>query len=95
MAARAYACQPVVALDGNGHTSVSRFQICDDVPFQTALEAYIEKYKSNQWGDGNQCEYAVVAYWYQRAGGRDPYGSLPVAERVGYAPAEDGGASQT
>jgi hypothetical protein len=80
----AYACQPFVALDGNGHTSVSRFQICDDVPFQTAFEAYIEKYKSNRWGDGNQCEYAVVAYWYQRPDGRDPYGSVPVAERVGY-----------
>ena len=80
----AYACQPFVALDGNGHTSVSRFQICDDVPFQTAFEAYIEKYKGNSWGDGNQCLYAVTAYWYQRSGGRDPYASAPVGERVGY-----------
>jgi len=40
----AYACQPFVALDGNGHTSVSRFHICDDVPFQTGFEGYIEKF---------------------------------------------------
>jgi hypothetical protein len=79
----AYACQPFVAIDGNGHTSVSRFQICDDVPFQTGFEGYIEKYKPNKWGEGNQCQYAVVAYWYQRPGGIDPYGSVPVEQRVG------------
>jgi hypothetical protein len=80
----AYACQPFVAMDGNGHTSVNRFHICDDVPFQRAFEASIEKYKGNQWGENGQCLYAVVAYWYQRAGGHDPYGPLPLAERVGY-----------
>jgi hypothetical protein len=80
----AYACQPFVALDGNGHTSVSRFHICDDVPFQAAFEASIEKYKGNQWGDGNACLYAAVAFWYQAPGGRDPYGPAPLEERVGY-----------
>lgn len=80
----AYACQPHVAIDGNGHTSVSRFHICDDVPFQTAFAGYIEKYKENRWGGGNHCLYAVVAFWYQRPGGNDPYGPVPVAERVGY-----------
>ena len=28
--------------------------------------------------------YAVVTYWYQRPGETDPYGSVPLAERVGY-----------
>jgi hypothetical protein len=80
----AYACQPCVAIDGNGHTSVSRFHICDDVPFQTAFEAAIEKYKGNRWGQGGHCLYAAVAYWYQRAGEIDPYGPVPLAERAGY-----------
>lgn len=80
----AYACQPFVALNGNGHTSVSRFHICDDVPFQTSFAGYIEKYKGNQWGQGGQCLYAAVAYWYQQAGSSDRYPTAPVAERVGY-----------
>jgi hypothetical protein len=80
----AYACQPFVALDGNGHTSVSRFHICDDVPFQTSFEASIEKYWGNRWGEGNHCLYAAVAYWYQRPGEPDRYPAVPVGERVGY-----------
>jgi hypothetical protein len=79
-----YACQPFVALDGNGHTSVSRFHICDDVPFQTRFEGYIEKYKGNMWEGGNLCLYAATAYWYQKPGGNDPYGRVPISERVGY-----------
>ncbi len=80
----AFACQPYIELDANGHTSVNRFQICDNVPFQKSFEASIEKYKPNRWGDSNDCLYAVVAYWYQRAGEMDRYGAVPVAERLGY-----------
>ena len=81
----AYACQPYVALDGNGHSSVNRFHICDDVAFQQSFEAAIERYKGNTWGDANVCIYAVVAYWYQRVGGHDPYRAVSVTERVDYA----------
>ncbi|GKT87556.1 hypothetical protein Ct61P_05406 [Colletotrichum tofieldiae] len=77
----AYACQPYIELDANGHTSVCRFHVCDDVPFHKSFEAYIEKYKPNDWGHGNKCLYAVVAYWYQRAGGQDAYESVPIKER--------------
>ncbi|KAK2059649.1 hypothetical protein LY76DRAFT_592106 [Colletotrichum caudatum] len=83
----AYACQPYVELDANGHTSVCRFHVCDDVPFHESFEAYIEKYKPNRWGGGNnnnnnnRCLYAVVAYWYQKAGLADAYASVPVEER--------------
>jgi hypothetical protein len=69
---------------------VNRFHICDDIPFQAGFEGYIEKYKANQWGGGNLCLYAAVAYWYQRPGTTDPYTSVPLAERVGYD-AEPGG----
>lgn len=87
-----YAAQPFVALDGNGHTSVSRFHVCDDVPFHTRFEAYIEKYKCNRWGDGNICLYAAVVYWYHKPGGVDPYGIVPLQERIGYD-VEPGGAN--
>lgn len=78
----AYACQPHIALDANGHTSVSRFHICDDVPFQTSFEGAIERYKGARWDGGNVSEYAAVAFWYLRPGGDDPYGPAPLAERL-------------
>ncbi|WQF82247.1 hypothetical protein CDEST_07261 [Colletotrichum destructivum] len=77
----AFACQPYVELDANGHMSVCRFHVCNDVPFQKSFEAYIEKYKPNEWGRGNKCLYSVVAYWYQRARGHDAYGRVPVTKR--------------
>ncbi len=61
----AFACQPWIELNANGHTSVNRFQICDNVPFQQSFEGCIERYKPIHWGEGNQSLYAVIAYWYQ------------------------------
>jgi hypothetical protein len=80
----AFACQPWVELNANGHTSVNRFHICDDVPFMTSFEACLEKYKPNQWGEGNVCLYDAVAYWYQRPGEADPYRPIPLSERINY-----------
>lgn len=79
----AFASQPYIDIDGNGHTSVNRFHICDDIPFQTSFEGCIEKYKGNRWGEGNVCLYDAVAYWYQEAGQTDPYAPVPVQERIG------------
>jgi hypothetical protein len=80
----AFACQPYVELNANGHTSVNRFHICDDVPFMHSFEACIEKYKPNHWGEGNMCLYDVVAYWYQRPSETDLYEPMPLRERMGY-----------
>ena len=63
-------------IDGNGHTSVSRFQIAENVPFQHSFEGYIEKYKSDIWSDcgsSGKCIYAATPYWYQDAGTDDAY----------------------
>jgi hypothetical protein len=79
-----YAAQPYVELNANGHTSVSRFHICDDVPFQESFGGYIERYKGDVWGDGNPSLYAAVAFWYLAAGGTDPYGVIPLSERADY-----------
>ncbi|MEM7115149.1 MAG: glycoside hydrolase family 172 protein [Chloroflexota bacterium] len=80
----AFACQPYIELDANGHSSVNRFHIADNVPFNSSFEGCIEKYKPNHWGDGNHCLYDAVAYWYQQPNQTDPYEPIPLAERVGY-----------
>lgn len=69
--------------DGNnkGHVSVNRWHIADQVPFQESLEAYLEKYFSN----GRPTLYAATVYWYLAPGGYDPYASVPLEHRVGYA----------
>lgn len=75
----AYACMNAMPLDGNGHTSVSRFQIADNVPFQREFCGFIEKYKQDQWGEGAYCLYAVTPYWYQQAGTDDGYPTIDQA----------------
>ena len=52
-------------LDGNGETSVCRFHICDDIPFERSFEGFIEKYKQNRWGENGVCTYSVTPYWYE------------------------------
>lgn len=69
--------------NSNGHISMSRFQIADNVPFQTSFEAVIEKYYPNQW-NGNYTLYDTIVYWYQEANTEDTYKAVPVAERMGY-----------
>lgn len=70
-----FAYMSAMPLDGNGNTSVGRFQIADNVPFHTSFEGFIEKYKEDCWDSQNTCQYAVVPYWYQQAGTADDYPS--------------------
>jgi hypothetical protein len=65
--------------DNRGHVSVNRWHLADDVPFRASFEGTIEKYFSN----GNPCEFAAVAYWYLSPDGEDPFGAVPVADRIG------------
>ncbi|OPJ62531.1 glycoside hydrolase family 172 protein [Clostridium oryzae] len=69
----AFACQPFTPIDGNGHTSVSRFHICDNIPFNSSFEGFIEKYKDDVWEKTNRCLYAATCYWYQMPGEEDLY----------------------
>ena len=66
--------------NNRGHVSVNRWHITDDVPFQSALEAAIEKYYPNT----RPTLYAGTVFWYLAPGGSDPYRPVPLAERVGY-----------
>ena len=65
--------------NNRGHVSANRWHLPDDVPFQNRFEAAIEKYFPNS----NPCEWAAVAYWYLAPGGVDPFGAVPVQERIG------------
>ncbi|WP_339843477.1 glycoside hydrolase family 172 protein [Paenibacillus sp. FSL W7-1088] len=78
----AFASQPFIELDANGHTSVSRFHICDNIPFMNSFEGFIEKYKENQWGPNNQCLYASTVYWYQERYTSDDYRPVSVNDRL-------------
>ena len=62
-----FAAMNAMPLDGNGDTSVMRFHIADNVPFHESFEGFIEKYKSDAWGEGGECLYTAVPYWYQSA----------------------------
>jgi hypothetical protein len=66
--------------DNNGHISLNRWHIADNVPFQTSFEGAIEKYYSNE----GETLYACVAYWYLSAHSSDSYEPVPLHERVGY-----------
>ena len=62
-----------------GNRSLNRFQITDNIPFQSSFEGTIEKYYSNTYA-----QYDVMPYWYLAPGGTDPYGEMSLAERTGY-----------
>ncbi|WP_242917762.1 glycoside hydrolase family 172 protein [Pontibacter liquoris] len=67
--------------EGNmGYQSLNRWQVIDNVPFQTSFKGYLEKYFPDKW----PTQYAVTTYWYLDKGGKDPIQSTPVAELYGY-----------
>lgn len=67
--------------NNNGHISVNRWQVADNVPFRTGFEAVIEKYAGDE-----SALYAATAYWYQQAGQADAYQELPLDERAAWRP---------
>jgi hypothetical protein len=77
---RPYHCQTMTQ-NNQGHQSVLRWQIADNVPFHTSFEACIEKYhRTEEWGT----QYACTACWYLSPDGVDPYGPAPVDQRRDY-----------
>jgi hypothetical protein len=64
----------------NGHTSVHRWQVADNVPFQKSFDGSIEKYFANT----RPTLYAATAYWYLAPGGTDDYAPVPAAQRDNY-----------
>ena len=77
---RAYHAQTMTQ-NNQGHQSVLRWHIVDNIPFQNSFEACIEKYFSNQ---ERGTLYACTACWYLAPGGADPFEPVPVADRYAY-----------
>ncbi|MBN1124003.1 MAG: DUF2961 domain-containing protein, partial [Sedimentisphaerales bacterium] len=71
-----------ISMNNKGHISVNRFQIADNIPFQTSFEGAIEKYFPNHW----PTVYDSIVWWYQAPGQEDPYEAVPLEERLGYWP---------
>lgn len=63
-----------------GYQSLNRWQIIDNVPFQSSFDGYLEKYFPNEW----PTQYACVAYWYLNSEGEDPLGSIPEGQLYGF-----------
>jgi len=66
--------------NNQGHVSVNRWHLADNIPFQTSFEGDIEKYYTND----RLTRYSAVAFWYLNAGGKDPYAAVDVSERIGW-----------
>ncbi|MBN1817872.1 MAG: DUF2961 domain-containing protein [Sedimentisphaerales bacterium] len=71
-----------ISMNNKGHISVNRFQIADNIPFQTSFEGAIEKYYPNHW----PTLYDAIVWWYQAPGQSDPYEPAPLEERLDYWP---------
>ena len=70
-----------MTMGNQGHQSVLRWQIADNVPFQRSFEACIEKYyRTEEKGT----LYAATVCWYLSPDGKDPYGPVPVLIRHDY-----------
>ena len=64
-----------------GNASVNRWHIADNVPFQTSMEAWIEK----DFPNNRPTQYAAIAYFYLAPGQSDGYAPvLPVTARTEY-----------
>ena len=62
-------------MNNEGHQTLSRLHIIDNVPFQKSFDGYLEKYYPNDCGTFYDC----VVYWYVSADGIDAHEPVPVS----------------
>jgi autotransporter-associated beta strand protein len=72
---------PTGTLFAPGNRAMNRFHITDNIPFQSSLDACIEKWF---YTDETITRYGAMPYWYLASGGSDPYGALPLSARTNY-----------
>jgi hypothetical protein len=76
---RPYHCQTMTE-HNQGHQSVLRWHVVDNVPFQKSFEGCLEKYDPS----GPDLKYANTVFWYLSPNGVDPYEAVLASERDGY-----------
>ena len=64
-----------------GNRALNRFQITDNVPFQSSFEGCVEKWF---YTNDTITTFATMPYWYLAGGGSDSYGALPLSSRTNY-----------
>ncbi|MHB1000140.1 MAG: glycoside hydrolase family 172 protein [Armatimonadota bacterium] len=66
----AYACQSLIPMkDNKGLTSIVRFHVPDNIPFQKSFDGFLEKYLEDNWEHSSikgTCKFAFTAYWYEQ-----------------------------
>ncbi len=72
--------------DAQEDTSVCRFHVCDDVPFATSFQGFIEVMPN---GNCRPCVYDACVYWYAEQDAKNPYPIVPLAERRHPRPSRD------
>jgi len=75
------ALAPPGSLYAPGNRALNRFQITDNVPFQTAFDGCIEKWF---YTNDTTTTYGAMPYWYLASGGSDPYSAVPLSRRTNY-----------
>jgi hypothetical protein len=72
--------------DAQEDTSVCRFHLCDDIPFRTGFEGFIEVMPNR---DCRPALYDTCVYWYREQGATNPYPPVPLAARRLQRPAKN------
>jgi hypothetical protein len=75
------ALAPPGTLYAPGNRALNRFQITDNVPFQSSFEGCIEKWF---YTNDTITTYGTLPYWYLASGGSDPYSALSLSKRTNY-----------
>jgi hypothetical protein len=64
--------------DAQEDTSVCRFHLCDDVPFEKGFQGFIEVMPNR---DCRPAVYDACVYWYGEPSSGNPYSPIPLAQR--------------
>lgn len=72
--------------DAQQDTSVCRFHLCDDIPFATGFEGFMEVMPN---GDCRPALYDTCVYWYREQDARNPYPLASLQARRHQRPARE------
>jgi hypothetical protein len=67
-----------MTMNNQGHQTMNRWHITDNIPFRSSFDGYIEKYYPNDCGT----RYNAVVYWYLSADGTDYHQPVDVTHDV-------------
>ncbi|MEK7951104.1 DUF2961 domain-containing protein [Luteolibacter soli] len=72
--------------DAQQDTSVCRFHLCDDVPFEKGFQGFMEVMPNR---DCRPAIYEACVYWYGDSSSANPYAAVPIAQRRHLRPSRE------